>query len=146
MTEHNIRSDPMLRQLAAAVARAMLSTEQQAQLRAPVQRDVQIQRYLRARRKRRDLLGADIFADPAWDILLDLYVSQLRGRRVSVSSACIAGNVPATTALRYIKMLCDEGLIERVPDADDNRRIWVQLKPKAQAGIEAVFDQMLDIS
>jgi hypothetical protein len=43
-----------------------------------------------------------LFADPAWDILLDLAAARIDGRMVAVSSLCIAAAVPATTALRWI--------------------------------------------
>jgi hypothetical protein len=58
-------------------------------------------RYLRHRRERERLLP-DLFADPAWDILLDLFAASIERRPVSVSSACVAAAVPPTTALRWI--------------------------------------------
>ena len=57
---------------------------------------------IKARSMREQIFGTDIFRDPAWDMLLDLYVNRAEGRDTSVSSLCIAGGVPATTGLRYI--------------------------------------------
>lgn len=69
----------------------------------------------------------DLFADPAWDILLDLTVTRLEQKDVAVSSLCIAACVPTTTALRWIKVLMDAGLLERRVDPDDGRRNYIQL-------------------
>jgi hypothetical protein len=43
---------------------------------------------------REQFFGPDLFADPAWDILLDLYAARLEQQRVAVSSLCIAAAVP----------------------------------------------------
>ena len=68
-----------------------------------------------------------LFSDPAWDMLLDLTHARLSGKRVSVSSLCIASRVPATTALRRIGDLVSQGLATRVRDESDGRRVFVDL-------------------
>ncbi|WP_325403926.1 winged helix DNA-binding protein [Parvibaculum sp.] len=68
-----------------------------------------------------------LFADPAWDMLLDLTHARLAGKRVSVSSLCIAAHVPATTALRRIGDLVASGLAVRIKDENDGRRVFVEL-------------------
>ena len=70
-----------------------------------------------------------------WDILLDLTAARAEGRRVSVTSLCIAAEVPATTALRWIKTMTDAGLFLREADPDDGRRIFIALA-------EGAFDAM----
>lgn len=95
-----------------------------------------------ADRRLRDGLFADgLFADPAWDILLDLYSSELRGRSVSVSSLCIAANVPGTTALRWIASMVDDGLLERWDDPTDKRRALIGLSKDASAAMRRYFDR-----
>jgi hypothetical protein len=91
------------------------------------------QKYLRMRRKRADLFGADLFADPAWEILLDLFAAGIEGRVVSITSACIASGVPTTTALRWIALLVSRGLVCRAPDARDHRRSHLYLSTEAKA-------------
>lgn len=66
-----------------------------------------------------------------WNILVDLLVCQLEGRTVSVTSACVASRAPNTTALRYIKLLVEEGWCRRVEDPIDRRRCWLELSEKA---------------
>jgi hypothetical protein len=82
---------------------------------------------IRARRLRDQYFAADLFADPAWDMLLDLLLARMEGRLVAVSSLCIAAAVPPTTALRWIKRLTDEGLFERTADPRDGRRVFIDL-------------------
>ena len=91
--------------------------------------------YLRCRRLRERLLPREIFGEPAWDILLDLYAAQLEGKAVSISSACIASAVPTTTALRWLSKLVECGLIERSLDASDARRAHVRI---TDDGLQAV--------
>lgn len=77
------------------------------------------------RQRRNKLFPKGLFAEPAWDILLDLALARIDGRRISVSSLCIAAFVPTTTALRWIKAMIDSGLIYRRADPDDGRRHYV---------------------
>src|SRR3546814_11460790 len=66
------------------------------------------QNLIRCRRLRDRYFDGDLFADPAWDMLLDLYLAAERNTRpVSISSLCIASAVPAPTALRWIKTFED---------------------------------------
>lgn len=80
----------------------------------------------RRRRARADLFGGRMLHEPAWDILLDLFIAHLDGTTVRVNSACIAACVPATTGLRWLDHLTKQGLIARMPD-DDARASLVAL-------------------
>lgn len=70
---------------------------------------------------------SDLFADPAWDILLDLSRAKLEGQQVSVSSVCIAASVPMSTALRWVRQMTDAGLLRRWTDPKDRRRDLIAL-------------------
>lgn len=82
-------------------------------------------------RRSRDRIFSDsaLFGEPAWDLLLDLTVSELKGRKLSVTSACIGACVPSTTALRWLSLLEERGLIVRESDATDKRRAFVRISP-----------------
>ncbi len=99
---------------------------------------------IRQRRLRDELFDATLFADPAWDMLLDLYAARLGRMRVSVSSLCIAAAVPATTALRWIKTLTDSGLFIRQSDPLDGRRIFVALSDAATDAMHRYFARLND--
>jgi predicted transcriptional regulator len=68
--------------------------------------------------------------EPHWDILLDLFIHTTRASKVSVTSACIAADVPRTTALRALQDLTEQGLAIRYEDGADKRRTWVTLTDK----------------
>ena len=97
----------------------------------------QVRGIIRARRLRDQYFGADLFADPAWDMLLDLMAARLEEQRVAVSSLCIAASVPATTALRWIKALTEQGLFVRAADPQDGRRVYIELSETAAAALSA---------
>jgi DNA-binding MarR family transcriptional regulator len=101
---------------------------------------------IRARRLRDRFFHSEIFADPAWDMLLDLFAARLEKRRVAVSSLCIAAAVPPTTALRWIKSLSDQGLFVRIADAEDGRRVFIELSDGAAAAMEAYLRAVQRIS
>jgi hypothetical protein len=90
-----------------------------------------IRGLIRARHRRVAAFGADLFADPVWDMMLDLLAARLEGRPVSTSSLCIAAGVPGTTALRWIRLLTQRGLFVRVADPRDGRGVLVQLSDDA---------------
>jgi DNA-binding MarR family transcriptional regulator len=99
---------------------------------APDVTAAEIRAAIRARRLRDQFFDSELFADPAWDMLLDLYAAHLEGLRVSVSSLCIAAAVPPTTALRWITTMHDAGLFERQADAADRRRAYIALSAKGR--------------
>ncbi|MDE1570929.1 response regulator [Aquabacter sp. P-9] len=90
-----------------------------------------------ARADRDAIFQAGLFSDPAWEMMLDLAVAEASGRPISVTSLCIASGAPTTTALRRIDDLKDAGLIDRVPDPRDKRRILVQLTQPGRDRMEA---------
>lgn len=96
------------------------------------------------RRKRNEIFGDDtLFGEPAWDIILDLLAKELEGKKSSVKSVCVGSCVPHTTALRWISILEQKGLIVREDDADDLRRTFIRLTPdgltKATMALESMY-------
>ena len=99
----------------------------------------EVRQEIRTRRLRDRFFDSRLFADPAWDILLDLYAAHLEHREVSVSSLCIAAATPPTTALRWIGSMTDAGILERRPDSHDKRRHLIALSASALHAIERYF-------
>lgn len=97
----------------------------------------EIRAMIRARRLRDQYFSGELFADPAWDMLLDLMAARLEEKRVAVSSLCIAAAVPPTTALRWIKALTDRGLFVRCADPQDGRRVYIELSDEAARALGA---------
>jgi hypothetical protein len=97
---------------------------------------------IRARRLRSRFFPEELFADPAWDMLLDLLQAEIAQLRVPVSSLCIAAAVPATTALRWLKAMVQQGLFVRRADPHDGRRVFVELAPDASRALRRYFAEV----
>jgi hypothetical protein len=106
---------------------------------APVIEAGDVRALIRARRLRASYFPGDLFADPAWDMLLDLFAAGLEHRRVSVSSLCIAAAVPGTTALRWIGTMVEAKLFERQDDPADRRRAYISLTGKTRETMARYF-------
>lgn len=86
-----------------------------------------VKEILRSRRRREKIFGGELFGEPAWDMLLELYGAELAQQKLSVSAACYASAVPHTTALRWVGKLEHDGWIRRMNDPFDGRRSWLLL-------------------
>lgn len=87
-------------------------------------------------------LGFSICANPAWDMLLDLYRAALLGQDISISSLALASHVPATTARRCIASMVAAKLVVFRPDPADGRRIYVAITPAGFEALTHIFDNM----
>lgn len=96
-----------------------------------------------ARRRRQELFPGIQVADPAWDLLLELFVHRCEGRRISVTGLGLSANVPGATVLRWLAMFHDSGLIVREPDPQDRRRIWVHLTDEGRDRVVKALVVML---
>ena len=101
-----------------------------------------VRAVIRARRLRSRYFPEEMFADPAWDMLLDLLQAEIAQLRVPVSSLCIAAAVPATTALRWLKTMVSQGLFVRRADPHDGRRVFVELAPQASEALRRYFGEV----
>lgn len=99
----------------------------------------QVRAVIRARRARAEFFEPALFADPAWDMLLELFASELGNQRMSVTALCAGAAVPATTALRWIRTLEAHGLVQRKEDPLDARRMFLSLSRTAYSAMAALF-------
>lgn len=96
-------------------------------------------------RRERDASFPDrYFADHGWDILLELYQANLIGRKLQYSLVGYDANIPITTALRYLDLFMQDGLVYREDDTSDNRQSYVILTPKARNLFEELFQRFQD--
>lgn len=96
------------------------------------------------RRLRGQYFPTELFSDPCWEMLLDLYDASLSKHEVSVTSLAAASGVPFTTALRRMDELQHHHLITRTDDLGDKRRINVKLTEGATKAIEKFFETYLE--
>lgn len=94
------------------------------------------------RRIRERKLSNDIFGEPAWDMLLDLFIADQEGRRLQVTSVCIGAAVPCTTALRWLGVLQYHHLIEREDDPGDARRTYITLSAHGRQRMTEIVGAM----
>ncbi|MWV28424.1 MarR family transcriptional regulator [Aurantiacibacter rhizosphaerae] len=95
-----------------------------------------------SRKRRAKFIPASLFAEPAWEMLLELFQQHAGRARVSTTSLCIASGSPCTTALRYIAELEAVGLVRRVPAEHDKRVTFVEL---TDDGVLAVGSYLADV-
>ena len=101
-----------------------------------------VRTIIRRRQLRSQFFEDELFADPAWDMLLDLTAARAEHRRVSVTSLCIASGVPTTTALRWIKVLEQAELVTRVEDDTDRRRVFITLTERGAETMARYFEEV----
>jgi DNA-binding MarR family transcriptional regulator len=130
---------------------APASPNETAQIQAALNKAPQRERYaevlairqgLLARQQRGRFFNPRLFADPAWDMLLELYAASLTERRLTVSRLAERSGVPLTTALRWIVTLEQEELIDREADRFDRRRIFLSLTDKGRSAMSAYFEEL----
>lgn len=120
----------------AAVDRPRNSGSQARPIKKPALPDPGIiRRIIRQRKLRSSFFKGDLFADPAWDMILDLAAAAMEGKQVAFPSLCIASCVPPSTALRWIKILSEVGLVRSLEDPQDQRGVVIAL---TDAGLSAV--------
>jgi DNA-binding MarR family transcriptional regulator len=98
----------------------------------------------RLRRRRERQLSRDLLGEPCWDLLLDLFTNTVRGIPVSVTGACIATNVPTTTALRWLAILEERGLLKRYPDPFDRRVVLVRLTEAGLTSMRTILGEAVN--
>jgi hypothetical protein len=98
-----------------------------------------VRQIIANRQARTRFFDAELFGEPAWDMLLDLTAAHAEGVRVSVTSLCIAAGVPATTALRWITQMVESGIFVRIPDPTDRRRAFIILSDRSLTAMAQYF-------
>ena len=101
-----------------------------------------VKSMIEARRARDRYFDQDLFGEPAWDMLLELFACELAQLRITTSNLCVAAAVPPTTALRWICNLEQAGLIARINDPLDGRRVFVRLTEKGVGGLRSYFNEV----
>ena len=92
-----------------------------------------------SRRKREALFGPELFQDPSWDIMLDLFIAREEHRPIGISSACLASAAPPTTGLRHLNALIDRGVVVRSASRADGRVSFVALSDDAHEKMMVMF-------
>lgn len=84
----------------------------------PISED-HVRSVLNVRRGRDVIFGQDLFSDPAWDIMLELYAESFAGRTRTTSELARAIGGPRSVIARWITALEHAGLVEANGDATE---------------------------
>lgn len=100
-------------------------------------------RAIFAERKRRSKhFNPDMFGEPAWDILLALYITDFAGGRQSIGKLVSWIGEPQTTVLRWINFLENEQLISRGTHPRDRRTVIVDITQKGRQKLDEYFSEL----
>lgn len=104
-----------------------------------------IAKILFNQRRRRDVyFGSGLFAEPAWDILLDLR-TQYDAHRMPASLAVYAAT-STSTGLRHLHTLERMGLVERWTDPNDARRRLSRLSDNGTRAMDGYLAELMGSS
>jgi DNA-binding MarR family transcriptional regulator len=105
-----------------------------------------IEKYFENKRLRYIIISQDLFSDPYWDILMELFYARLRGKNVTVSAVATAGNMAQTTGLRYLDSLLAMEYIYRERDDCDGRKVFIKISEKPFLLMKEYFIRILKMS
>jgi DNA-binding transcriptional ArsR family regulator len=96
---------------------------------------------LAVRRGREAVFGRDLFSDPAWDVLLELYAANLAGRNMTAHDLAAAIDAPRSTIGRWIEALADRGLVTLQSNSLEPTSLSVSLSADGVSKMKRLADQ-----
>lgn len=112
---------------------------------APTPRDDFIERaraVLHTRRVRTRHFNRAMFGEPAWDILLLLYLADSLEGRQTIGQLAELVETPLTTVLRWVSYLEKEHLVERNNHPTDRRIVFIGMTDKGRTVMEAFLGEI----
>lgn len=96
-------------------------------------------RLVASRKLRSGLFDPNLFGEPAWDILLSLYVIHNERRRMSIRALADHCDLPLTTMQRWLEYLAQRDLVRRSTNPADHRVVYIELAEKGRQKMDAYF-------
>lgn len=93
------------------------------------------------RRRRLRVFGAAMFGEPAWDMLLAVYLLDWAGPRQTIGSVLQFAGASPSTAARWLEFLERQGLVKREAHPTDLRTAYVRLSAEARELLDAYFSE-----
>jgi hypothetical protein len=100
---------------------------------------------LAGRKQRERYFDPVLFSNPAWDILLNLFVAGADGRPVTVLDACIASTAPQSVAVRWLSYLKQEEMIMERTDSSIHRQTVICLSEHTRLAIASYLGSLTTI-
>lgn len=95
---------------------------------------------LLARRGREAAFGANLFSEPPWDVLLELYAARLGARNMSLADLARAIDAPESTTERWVAVLNGRDLVSSENDRIDPARLWIKLTELGASKMKSLTD------
>jgi hypothetical protein len=103
-------------------------------------------RQILAGRKQRDrYFDPMLFSNPAWDILLKLYIAGGEGKPSNVLDTCLASTVPQSVALRWLTYLEQEDMVIETPDPVRPRQTLIRLSDQTRLTITSYLGSLISL-
>lgn len=103
-------------------------------------------RQILAGRKQRDrYFDPILFSNPAWDILLNLYLADAEGRTVTALDSCTGSTVPQGVALRWLGYLKQEEMVIESADPARPRQTMIRLSDQTRLAIRAYLGSLVSL-
>lgn len=146
MTKHSSGSEPEGRlplnekvgRILHSLARSSIAKTLSDDDRLDVPESV-VRAAIRAWRERACYLPPELFSDAAWGMLLELLHAEICERRVSVLRICKASGASRSTAIRWLKVLEERGLVIRRAEPLNSANDFVELSPKGSTALRLYF-------
>ena len=97
---------------------------------------------LNNRRARCHHFNSTFFGEPAWDIMLVLYITDVSGDRQTIGKLAAWIATPPTTVLRWVGLMEMEGLVERQAHPTDRRSAFIRLTANGRKSLESFLRQI----
>jgi hypothetical protein len=98
----------------------------------------QVEAILSLYRRRASIIAPELFGDPAWEVLLRLFLAKLRRRKIKLSDLKDVG--PQSTLARWAAILQERGLVTCALNRLDSGDLWIELTSNGAARMSALFD------
>lgn len=98
---------------------------------------------LEVRHTRRDFLPAEIFSEPAWDLLLELFIADSEGLRLTAADVSQRCDIPPTLLSRWLKYLSKAGFV--IGDGHGDLDDQLTLSGKGMESMERAISKARDL-
>lgn len=103
-------------------------------------------RHILAGRKQRDrYFDPMLFSNPAWDILLNLFVADSEGRPVTLLDSCLISTIPQGVALRWLGYLKQEEMVLERSDPENPGQTLIRLSEQTRRAITAYLGSLTSL-
>lgn len=121
----NLGNQPAAEMGATSLANDAKSTREIDRLLPNVAQQARLQQSHRIARS--NYIDGVLGSEVAWDLLLEATIAKIENRRTSITSLTAMTQSPTTTALRWLNVLVERGLLVKTPSMLDHRVVYAEI-------------------